>query len=152
MWTAREREKHLRFTMIPLFCTEIDMKSIKIYSWSHEKLCVLNSFSRFCSSISFHLSIHLAYCVRRVVAMVSFELISLLVFFSFAPMWNDEIRTYLQTVIHRHQRIHSCWCFDVAMFTCFDSLCVLLLLFFSLNLFSLVSFISAFGWILWPLL
>lgn len=44
----REREKkHVRITMIPLFCTEIDMKSIKIYSWSNEKLCVLNSFDRF---------------------------------------------------------------------------------------------------------
>lgn len=45
---GKEREKkHVRITMIPLFCTEIDMKSIKIYSWSNEKLCVFNSFNRF---------------------------------------------------------------------------------------------------------
>lgn len=58
----RREKKHVRITMIPLFCTEIDMKSIKIYSWSNEKLCVLNSFSRFLFLFLFFHLVSFALC------------------------------------------------------------------------------------------
>lgn len=148
MTTAkREREKkHVRITMIPLFCTEIDMKSIKIYSWSNEKLCVLNSFDRFfcCFSISFWLSIR----------FVSFKLISLLLLFSFTPMWHDE--KYARIIFKQSYIVKA---FVLVLRRChvYVSRFALCLVFcfcycFSRSISFLVSFISAFGRILWLLL
>lgn len=125
------------------FRTEIDMKSIKIYSWSHEKLCVLNSFDRVVFICVFPSRFGIQFASFALLCCDGFIWADLFTCFhssrslSCGPIKYAHIR-FIQPYIQPNSRTtskHLCWCFDVAIFTFSDSFCVLLLLFFSLDLF-----------------